>query len=268
MNLIADIGNTRAKVFAMERGEVLECVSGAGDWAAAIARMAERWGVEACACSEVGRTEPRLLEALQATGRPVLRVTGTTPTPLRNAYATPATLGADRLAAAVGAAELQPASNLLVIDVGTCLTMDLVTADGCFMGGNISPGLGMRLRALHEFTAKLPRLDAAACLETARAMGDDAGGGPAFGRTTREAIAAGVVQAMHYEIEGYVRAMEMKFPSLFVFLTGGDSAEFVKPLKSPIFANCNLVARGLERILEYNQDLRTAREDGCKVPER
>lgn len=239
MYILADIGNTRTKLHLFAHGDEVETVCSPADGAAVVAQWVGTYPVEACALSVVGMPDERLEDALHATGRPVLRVTGTTPVPLQNDYATPATLGPDRLAAAVGAATLQPGRNLLVIDIGTCIKYDFVTADGRFRGGNISPGMDMRFRALHHFTARLPLVD-------------ENGAMPQPGNTTETAIRTGVIQGMRYEIEGYMRTMQAKCPDLLIFLTGGNRLDFCKPLKSRIFANRNLVAHGLNRILEYN----------------
>lgn len=239
MHILADIGNTRTKLHLFADGKEVETACAPADGGAVVAGWAAAYPVDACALSVVGKADAGIERALRNTGRPMLRVTGTTPVPLRNEYATPATLGPDRLAAVVGAATLQPGRNLLVIDIGTCIKFDLVTADGRFPGGNISPGMDMRFRALHQFTARLPL------------VGKE-GPMPDFGDTTETAIRAGVVQGMRLEIEGYIRSMQRKYPDLLIFLTGGNLLDFRKPSKSRIFADCNLVACGLNRILEYN----------------
>lgn len=159
--------------------------------------------------------------------------------PIGNAYLTPATLGRDRLAAAVGAAALYPGRNALIVDLGTAVTIDLLSADGVFRGGCISPGMAMRFRSLHEYTASLPLCDA---IDSERAVG----------RTTDEAIRLGVMNSIAFEIEGYVARLEGEFEDLCVIFTGGDAKFFVKRIKNTIFANCNLVFYGLNRILEYN----------------
>ena len=129
---------------------------------------------------------------------------GTTPVPLRNAYATPHTLGADRLAAAVGAAALRPGQHTLLIDAGTALKVDLVTADGTYHGGSIGPGLELRLRALHEFTGRLPRLALPAPDATVALCGD----------STTGALLSGVVNGAVAELNGFVASYRRRYPGL------------------------------------------------------
>ena len=134
---------------------------------------------------------------------------------------------------------IRPSHDLLIIDAGTCITYEFVTAAGEYLGGNISPGLDMRLKALHEHTARLPLIA-------------QEGPTPAIGCDTETAIRAGVVHGIRLEIEGYIRQYQEKYPGLFVFLTGGTCFDFDSRLKNCIFADKYLVPRGLNRILEYN----------------
>ena len=143
------------------------------------------------------------------------------------------------LAAAVGATVLYPGRNVLIVDFGTAVTIDLVTADNTFRGGCISPGMKTRFRALHDYTACLPL-----CGPTES--------GELQGLTTEEAIRLGVMNSLTFEIEGYMARMEKKIDDLCVIFTGGDAKYFAKRIKNTIFANCNLVFCGLDRILEYN----------------
>ena len=128
---------------------------------------------------------------------------------------------------------------VLIVDFGTAVTIDLVTADNTFRGGCISPGMKTRFRALHDYTACLPL-----CGPTES--------GELQGLTTEEAIRLGVMNSLTFEIEGYMARMEKKIDDLCVIFTGGDAKYFAKRIKNTIFANCNLVFCGLDRILEYN----------------
>ncbi len=149
------------------------------------------------------------------------------------------TLGYDRMAAVVGANEQFPHRDILVIDAGTCITYEFIDSKGQYHGGNISPGMQMRFKALHQFTGRLPLVDT-----NGRKL--------PMGRDTETAIRAGVMKGMEYEISGYIESMKHKYPELLVFLTGGDDFSFDSSVKSIIFADRFLVLKGLNRILNYN----------------
>lgn len=159
--------------------------------------------------------------------------------PIENLYQTPETLGKDRLAAAVGANELFPDRNLLVIDAGTAITYDLVSEKNQFIGGNISPGLEMRFKALNHFTGKLPLISYSDHFEP-------------VGRNTNEAIRAGVQNGILYEIAQNIEYFNRNYQNLHIIMTGGDSNFFDKKLNYSIFVHFNLTLIGLNRILEHN----------------
>lgn len=240
LNLIVDIGNTRAKFALMEGEKVLACRCVESF---RLSEIAELLGtcppVTRAVVSSTRGDAAEVAEAIRTLGLDCLEFTPHTPVPIANAYHTPETLGRDRLAAAVGAAALFPHENLLIVDCGTALTVDLVTADGTFRGGFISPGLRMRFRALHDYTARLPLCSPS---EERRPLGV----------TTESAITQGVMEGLHYEIEGHIARISAEFPGLRTIFTGGDAKYFVKRIKNTIFADQNLVLYGLNRILEYN----------------
>jgi type III pantothenate kinase len=159
--------------------------------------------------------------------------------PIEVHYQTPETLGNDRIAAATGANFLRPDRDVLIIDAGTAITYEIVEASGVYIGGNISPGMTTRFRALHRFTEKLPLVREPEQISW-------------LGTTTETAIQAGVVNGIIYEMDGYIHDVRKKYPDVFVFLTGGHSFYFERRLKNSIFAAINLVLVGLNRILEYN----------------
>ena len=128
-----------------------------------------------------------------------------------------------------------------MIDAGTCITYEFVDAAGRYHGGNISPGVQMRFKALHELTGRLPLVS-----REGRRL--------PLGKDTDTAMREGVLKGMEYEISGYIMAMKHKYPELLVFLTGGDDFSFDTNLKSIIFADRFLVLKGLNRILNYNND--------------
>ena len=239
MKLLIDIGNTRTK-WAVWQGDseleqgVVESLS--IDWVEELKRRYSlRYGL---VCSTRGDAES-VCNLLKKSGLKALVFDADCPVPIKNGYLTPRTLGRDRLAAAVGAATLYPDREVVIIDLGTALTIDHLTADGCFSGGVISPGLEMRFRALHTHTAALPLVEPT----------DTEG---VVGRTTEEAIALGVMNSVAFEIEGYLARFAKKNGDFIPILTGGAAKYFVKRIKNTIFAEPNLVFCGLNRILEYN----------------
>ena len=170
----------------------------------------------------------------------LIAFTAATPIPIGNDYSTSATLGMDRLAAAVGAWSMGVGKDLLVIDAGTAITYDFVSASGVYKGGNIAPGIWLRFRSLHEHTGALPMVEARGVV-------------PMLGNDTETAIRSGVLNGIRHEMEGYIDELGSLFPSLLVFLTGGDVDFFDIKIKRRIFAVPDLVLRGLARIVEFNE---------------
>ena len=163
-----------------------------------------------------------------------------TPLPIRKEYDTPHTLGTDRVAVAVGAVTLFPGQDCLILDLGTCLTADFIDRDSVFRGGLISPGLHMRLRAMHEQTARLP------LVETPTNWPD------LTAKNTRAAMQSGVMNGLSFELNGIVDMYRRERPGIVVLICGGDAPAFESRLKPPIFAVPDLVLIGLNRILRYN----------------
>jgi len=171
----------------------------------------------------------------------LLELSEKSPLPFTNEYRSPETLGKDRVAAIAGAQALFPEENVLVIDAGTCITFDLLRADGHYLGGNISPGLEMRYRAMHTFTARLPWVQA--------------GSGNSFlGKTTKEALQQGGLTGIIAEVTYYQQELAKEFGSLVTLMTGGDAPFLAEKLKSRIFVHPHLVLRGLNQILTFNEE--------------
>lgn len=243
VNLTIDIGNTCVKLVAFtEGGEVAaEQRTDSGDTARLI-DFCKQHDFRCGIYSTVSDLPAHYLEALHALPFPVMEFrSGVTPVPIANRYASPLTLGADRLAAAVGANLSSPGRDVLIIDVGTCVTFDFVSRQGEYLGGNISLGPTMRLRALHDYTARLPLVERR-------------GEKPQLGTDTQTAIRCGVTDGIKYEIEGYIRCFLAKYPELLVVLTGGVHLDLQLSAEMPIFVDDFIVPRGLNRILEYNNE--------------
>lgn len=163
----------------------------------------------------------------------------TTPVPVINKYHTPETLGKDRLAGVVAASSLFPGRDVLVIDAGTAITYDLISATKEYSGGSICPGLNIRFKGLHAFTSKLPLYEASPYDELT-------------GKDTFGSIMSGVMTGTRLEMEGFISEYRKLYPEMITVLTGGDAIYFDKMLKSDIFALPNLVIIGLKLILQYN----------------
>lgn len=260
MNLAIDIGNTRTKLAFFDgetlvRKEVLEKPE-----KAPLAALAYNQKVEKVILSSVAHV-PEELELWLNDHFFYLQLTTETPLPIHIRYKTPNTLGKDRIAAAAGAFHLFPGENCLVIDAGTCITLDVLNAVGEFLGGNISPGVEMRLKAMHHFTARLPLVSRERTpepnVESVLTKPDSPMPIPGFlGDSTENAIRNGGAWGAVWETEGFIRVCRQHFRPLRVILTGGDADFFARNIKTKIFALPNLVLVGLNKILQHNVELK------------
>lgn len=163
-----------------------------------------------CALSDV-RGDAGLISEILALFPETYILTHESKLPLKISYDTPETLGRDRIAAALGAARLFPEKNILVIDYGTCITYDFVSRQGEYQGGNIAPGLNMRLKAMHEFTGKLPLVQPEGFLTDSL-----------LGKSTEQALLNGAVFGIINETLSYEHQLEREIKDLTVLLSGGD----------------------------------------------
>lgn len=239
LNLCIDIGNTRIKMGYFAGEQLVDTLTLATQEIDQAKSFLTNQKVKKVIFSTVSGPLPELIEKWLPSKTKVLELNTETDLPFQVAYQTPQTLGRDRLAAVAGAYALFQETTCLVIDAGTCVTYDVLTAPGVYLGGNISPGWQMRLDAMHHFTAKLPRPDA---LAPQKWIGD----------TTESALQNGALHGLLWEIEGYIQQIQADFTSINVILTGGDADFFAKKLKSKIFVNQNLVLWGLNKIINYN----------------
>ena len=161
--------------------------------------------------------------------------------PFKLNYKTPESLGNDRLALAAAATILFPNSNNLVIDAGTCITIDFIDNNNHFMGGSISPGVKMRYDSLNHYTANLPLL-----------KNENNFNYP--GDSTNASIHAGIIGGVSNEINGFIKQINSRNDKVNVILTGGDAKILSKTLKITIFANQNFILEGLNSILNLNKN--------------
>lgn len=236
MNIVVDSGNTYSKVGWFSGDELIRYETRLGFDELIVSIRSEM--PERIMYSSVSRPMQEFAAAIELKV-PVMDLSGATPVPLKKNYDTPQTLGADRVAAAVGASWLFPEEDLVVIDMGTCITYDLVDRMGVYQGGIISPGVRMRFKALHTFTKRLP-------------MAEPQENAVLIGKSTLQSMQSGVMNGVLSEMEGIIERYRHEKPALRVVTCGGDAPFFESKLKHPIFAVPELVLIGLNRILLYN----------------
>ncbi|MFO7659183.1 MAG: type III pantothenate kinase [Bacteroidales bacterium] len=242
MNLVIDIGNTRTKAAVFAHSEMIKNITFTGPVLPNIEKLlAEVPLLQNAIISSVKTKDNELIGFIQKNikGRFIV-LDECTPVPIKNNYRSPETLGKDRLAAVTGAYAMHSGKDILVIDAGTAVTYDIVTAKGEYSGGNISPGLEMRFKALNLFTGRLPLCSVAAEY-------------PELGYDTKTAVISGVIKGMIFEVEGYISMYSKKYNNLTILFTGGDAEFFVRQLKKTIFVVQNLTLTGLNNILLYNE---------------
>lgn len=239
MLLAIDVGNTRIKVAVFEKHTLLfQDVFVKEEALKKIENIFKNFSeITESVFSSVGKIENDVLELLQKSSK-LNVISSETNFPFENKYATPKTLGVDRMVLASGATLLYPNQNRLIIDAGTCITYDFVTAEDVYLGGAISPGFRLRYEALHNYTAKLPLLT----LEQPKRY---------IGNSTETSIHSGVVNGILNEIDGFINRYRQEYQVLTVILTGGDAEFLAKNIKNTIFANSNFLLESLNHIHHY-----------------
>ena len=238
MNLVIDIGNTRIKAALFENDQLLKVHFFQSE--KELLDLALEASPKYAILSSVKEENHLIKEEIERFSQLFVLKAGM-PVPFQNLYETPKTLGVDRLAAIAGALVLYPKTACLVIDLGTCITLDFVDAESRFWGGNISPGLQMRFEAMHQFTEKLPLIQDYLKQSTI----------PYTGKSTYGAMMSGVVYGIIHEIVGAMQFYQQKIGNFNTILTGGDALFFETKIKEPIFVTQNLTLIGLNGILQY-----------------
>ncbi|PLX06785.1 MAG: type III pantothenate kinase [Marinilabiliales bacterium] len=241
-NLVIDLGNTLLKLFIFENGAVINS-SIANDYKNLLKQIESAIKIHSpkkAIISSVRSDDVSILSVLDKKVKRIIKMSPNLEFPINIHYKTKSTLGQDRLAAVCGASVFWPGKNILVIDSGTAITYDILIDGKEYLGGTISPGISTRFKSLHTFTGKLP------LLSINKDLNAD------YGTTTDEAIILGVQNGIFHEVNGIIREFSSKYHDLGVVFTGGDSFFFEKLIKNRIFAEPNLTAFGLNKILEIN----------------
>lgn len=239
MILTLDIGNSRIKCAVFEQNRLLEkYVFEAEEALKNFQNIFNTYPtISKTISSSVGKLESKSINFLKKQSE-VITVSHQTTFPFQNNYQTPTTLGIDRMVLASGASLTFQNKNCLIIDAGTCITYDFIDDKNTYHGGAISPGLYLRYKSLHTYTAKLPLLT----LEMPNNL---------IGNSTNQAIHSGVVNGVLTEIDGLIEQYSIKYQDLTIILTGGDAEFLAKSLKSTIFANSNFLLESLNELYTY-----------------
>lgn len=233
-----DLGNTRAKMAVFSNGDFIKEVLVPDLEAQTISQLIKDYQPQFSILSSVIHHPIHVEEILKRTTS-FHKLDHTSKLPLTTPVGKPETIGADRLALVAAAVHLFPGVHNLVIALGSCITYNFINNRSEFLGGSISPGMKMRFRAMHEHTALLPIIEAAHDF-------------PLVGYDTRTNLLSGVILGMSKEIDGIIDAYGEKYSNFNVLLTGGDMPFFVPHLKNRIFADQNLIYKGLYAICEFN----------------
>ncbi|OEK06983.1 type III pantothenate kinase [Roseivirga misakiensis] len=236
MNLVIDFGNTNIKcaVFDTDHLRDTQTFKEISDVRAYINDHIY-YQIGVCSVSH----DPATIKAKIPELENALFLNHKTKTPLQINYNTPNTLGMDRLAAAVGGQALFPDTPLMIIDIGTCITYDYVSATGTYEGGIISPGIELRYKSMNDYTKNLPLLH-------------DLDSESFIGKSTRSSMTSGVINGIAAEIQSHISQLLLNNADLKVIMTGGGSKTFESKIKSDIFVSLEIVLVGLNRVLEYN----------------
>ncbi len=239
MNLVLDIGNTRVKAAVFKEDKLVD--HWVWERSAALKNtegLIGRLSIANTMVASVGGEFKELIAFLEASVPNFFVLTFMSALPFINAYKTPMTLGVDRLAVVAAAQFLYPNKNCLIVDAGSCITYELLTSSGVYLGGGIAPGVQMRYNSMNTQTAALPLLSRPDYVNT-------------YGTSTDTCMHSGVVLGVCYEIEGWIRSVNTELENLTVILTGGDAKYLSKQLKNTIFANPNLALIGINQLLQY-----------------
>jgi type III pantothenate kinase len=236
--LCFDFGNTRKKVAVFHDEELKEAITLPNDALEPIQSLIKKTQPQKSILSSVIDHDPSIEELLNRNTQfhklsHLTKVAFTTP------VGKPESIGADRLALSAAAVHFYPGKNNLVIGLGTCVTYNFINKYHEFIGGGISPGLEMRLKSMHHYTAKLPLIKADSNV-------------PLMGYDTKTNILSGAVLGMAHEIDGFITAYKEKYRNFNVLLTGGDIVYLASHLKNKIFADPDLIFKGLYAISEVN----------------
>ena len=238
MNLVLDVGNSLLKIALFEKSELIQKFKFSENYKKNIEDIISNYKVTHSIISNVGRIDDSIINILKESTN-LLLVSNQLKIPFKNLYKSKNTLGQDRLALVSAAAFNFPNENVLIVDVGSCITYDFKNNNNEYLGGGISPGISMRFKSLNTFTSNLPLID----FDNIHKL---------IGNNTTNSINSGVINGTISEINGIIQQYCEEFKNIRIILTGGDSNFLLKRIKNSIFADQNFLLVGLNKLLEDN----------------
>jgi len=238
VNLVLDVGNSLLKIALFEKSELIQKFKFSGNYKRNIEDIISKYKVTHSIISNVGRIDDSTINILKESTS-LLLVSNQLKIPFKNLYKSKNTLGQDRLALVSAAAFNFPNENVLIVDVGSCITYDFKNNNNEYLGGGISPGISMRFKSLNTFTSNLPLID----FDSIHQL---------IGNNTKNSINSGVINGTISEINGIIQQYCEEFKNIRIILTGGDSNFLLKRIKNSIFADQNFLLVGLNKLLEDN----------------
>lgn len=236
--LCFDFGNTRLKVAVFKDNEMQEAIVLKDDYETTLMELLAKHKPEYSILSSVIKHSP-VIETILASQSTFHKLSAATKINFTTPIGKPETIGADRLALVAAAVHFYPKKNNLIIGLGSCITYNFVNQYHQFLGGGISPGMDMRFKAMHDFTALLP-------------LEKETWNIPLIGYDTRTNLQSGVLNGMAAEIDGIIHKYQAKYSNFNVVLTGGNSSYFAGQLKTRIFADHNFLFKGLYALSQLN----------------
>lgn len=235
MELIIDIGNSSAKIAVFHGMKIVFQDTCRNDFLKPLDDIVRNYPIGASIVSTVAGLKGKVGPQLRAAGLPTILLNDATTPEYNKYYGLPSTMGSDRLGAIVAAKTKFKGRNILVVDNGSCITYEFISASGKYLGGNISPGIYMRLQAMHTWTSLLPMVDTDGPL-------------PEIGYDTYTAMRSGAVNGVNHEVEGYIRHSLATHPDLVTIITGGADTD-ISVNGAEIVRDKHLVFEGLHEIL-------------------
>lgn len=246
MLLAIDVGNSRVKVAVFEHNNqielfIFESENSEKNSEKNFKKILKKYPkTQKAVLSSVGKLDSATEKMIHSTLK-IEIISHKSTFPFTNSYATPTTLGIDRMVLAAGAVLSYPKQNRLVIDAGTCITYDFIDANDHYLGGAISPGLKIRYKSLNNYTEKLPLLEKKEVENF-------------IGNSTENSIHSGIINGICHEIDGFITQYMDKYQDLTIILTGGDTDFLAKRLKNTIFANSNFLVESLNLLSTYSNE--------------